>query len=129
MNHSVSACGESNLRKNNTGMEGSVCSMTQADLKKKKSCGQRENCKLSFIWGKTGIAARETAPHLDSSEKLLQRSRWQGKYTCDLDEGGIQAIKHVFFQKVPTSFVESLLVTRNSHRPEGFWCFSKYEEM
>ena len=85
---------------------------------------------MSFIWGKTGIAARETAPHLDSSEKLLQRSRWQGKYTCDLDEGGIQAIKHVFFQKVPTSFVESLLVTRNSHRPEErFWCFSKYEEM
>ena len=36
MNHSVSACGESNLSKNNTGMEGSVCSMTQADLKKKK---------------------------------------------------------------------------------------------
>ena len=43
------------------------------------------------------IVAQEIAPH-SSSEKLLQRSRGEGQYRCDYDEGGIHAIKHIFFQ-------------------------------
>ena len=35
----------------------------------------------------------------DSSEKLLQRGRREGQYTCDFGEGTVHAVEH-------TSFVE-----------------------
>ena len=50
----------------------------------------------------------------DSSEKLLQRSRWEDWYLWDFVEGGIHAVKHIFFQKVYASFMKLLLVMRNS---------------
>ena len=33
----------------------------------------------------------------DSSEKLLQRETGEGQYACDLGEGEVYAIKHIFF--------------------------------
>ena len=33
----------------------------------------------------------------DSSEKLLQRGRGEGQYIVDFGEGGVHAIKHIFF--------------------------------
>ena len=32
-----------------------------------------------------------------SSEKLLQRETGEGQYTCDLGEGEVHAIEHIFF--------------------------------
>ena len=52
----------------------------------------------------------------DSSEKLFQRCRGLagGRHICDFGKGGIRAIRHIFFQKVSTSLMKLLLVTRNS---------------
>ena len=44
-------------------------------------------------------------------------------------EGGIHALKHLFFQKVSTSLLKPLPVTRNSHHHEGFQCFARYGEL
>ena len=60
----------------------------------------------------------------DTSEKLLQRGRgrsiylgfWWKESTCT---------KALFF----FFFYRFLLVTRSSHHHEGFWCFSRYEEI
>ena len=41
-------------------------------------------------------------------------------------EGGIHAIKHIFFQNVSTSLMKLLPVKRNSHHHEGFKYFSRY---
>jgi len=50
-----------------------------------------------------------------------QKRGWSAEiqYRHDFGEGGIHAIKHIFFQKVSTS-LESSLVMRNSHHHEGF---------
>ena len=50
----------------------------------------------------------------DSSEKLLQRGSGKGQYICDFGEGGVHAIKHIFFCK------RFLLVTRSRHQHEEF---------
>ena len=37
----------------------------------------------------------------DGSEKLLQRGRGDGQYICDFGEGGVQAIRCIYFlQKI-----------------------------
>ena len=36
----------------------------------------------------------------DSSEKLLQRGREEGQYTCEFGEGGVHAIKHMFLRSI-----------------------------
>ena len=36
---------------------------------------------------------------------------------------------HISFQKISASLLKLLLVIRNSHRHEGFYCFSKCEEI
>ena len=33
----------------------------------------------------------------DNSEKLLQRGSGEGQYICDFGEGGVHAMKHIFF--------------------------------
>ena len=73
-------------------------------------------------------AAQEMAPQ--SSERLSQRGNKQrSAYNVILLKGGIHSIRHIFAQKVSTRLMKLLLVTRNSHRHEGFQCFSKYEEI
>ena len=48
-----------------------------------------------------------------SSEKLLQRGRRENKYICDISEGGVHAIRHIFFlQKVSASYEEQLSLWR-----------------
>ena len=42
----------------------------------------------------------------DSSEKQLQRGRWEGQYICDFCERGVHAIKHTFLQKVAATVVK-----------------------
>ena len=42
----------------------------------------------------------------DSSERLLQRSRGEGKYVCDFDEGGVHRIKHSFYKRFSASHKE-----------------------
>ena len=59
---------------------------------------------------------------LDSSEKLLQRSREESQYTCGFGEEAIHAIKHFFLRMI-------LLVTRSSHHREGLYCCSRCEEL
>ena len=40
---------------------------------------------------------------------------WEGQYICVIfGKGGIQAIKHVFFQKIAASLMNPSLATRNS---------------
>lgn len=42
----------------------------------------------------------------ESSENLLKRGREESQYLYDFGEGGVRAIKHVFFQKVSASYEE-----------------------
>ena len=44
----------------------------------------------------------------DSSEKLLQRGRGEGQYIVDFGEGGVHAIKHIFFFQVSACHKEQL---------------------
>ena len=53
---------------------------------------------------------------------MLQRGREEGQYMCDFGEGGIHAIKHIFFQKLSASHLEQSLL-------RTFKCFSRYEEI
>ena len=36
----------------------------------------------------------------DSAEKLLQRGREEGQYTCDFGEGGVHATEHIFLRSI-----------------------------
>ena len=65
------------------------------NLKKK---AQHESCKLSFIWGKMRVAARDTAPQI--AKKLFQTGRGKDQYIKDFEEGVIHVTKDIFFQKV-----------------------------
>ena len=71
----------------------SSCSLCHVDLKKKKlhrvriERGQNENRNLG------------DSPS-DSSEKLPQKGRGEGRYICDFGAGGIHATRHLFFQMV-----------------------------
>jgi len=57
----------------------------------------------------------------DISEKL-----WgNGQYVCDFGKGRIQAIKHIFFQKVSAS----LMKMTASHKKHVSPCFSRWEEI
>ena len=40
--------------------------------------------------------ARETAFQI-ALRKLLQRGRGEGQYICDFGEGGVHAIKYIYF--------------------------------
>ena len=44
-------------------------------------------------------------------------------YTCEFGEGGVQTVKHVFFDK------KFLLVTKGRCYHKGLQCFSRYEEL
>ena len=60
----------------------------------------------------------------DSSERLLPSSRG-GQYIYGCGEGGIHAMKHIFFQKVSASLVK---ITA-SHEEHVSLCFSRREEL
>ena len=62
-------------------------------------------------------AAWETAP------RVALRNCSKRQFIYDFGEGGICAVKHIFFQKIPTSLMKLLLVTRNSGYHEGFSAF------
>ena len=65
-----------------------------------------------------------------SSEKLLQRRNGGGQYICDFGEGGVYAIKHIFFcRRFLLVSWRLLLVPRSRRHHEGIECFSRYEEM
>ena len=57
---------------------------TALELRVKFYLGQNEDCSLG-----------DSIP--DSSEKLLQRDRGEDQYIRDFGEGGLRAIKHIFF--------------------------------
>ena len=64
-------------------------------------------------------AAWETAPQLALRNFFKEAGR-KVQHVCDFCEGGICAIKHIFFQKVSPSLVKLLLIMRNSHHHEEF---------
>ena len=64
-------------------------------------------------------AAWETAPQI-ALRNFFKEAGKKVQHICDVGEGGICAIKHIFFQKVSTSLVKLLRVTRNGHHNEGF---------
>ena len=76
-------------------------------------------CKLSFTWSKMRIAAQKTAFQM-ALRNCSQEAGGESQYRHDFDEVGIHVIKHVFFQKVSTSLVKPLLVSRKSRHHEGF---------
>ena len=51
--------------------------------------------------GLVGGGNEDSSPGDSSSESfkrlLLQRGRREGQYICDYDDGGIHAIKHIYF--------------------------------
>ena len=63
---------------------------------------QMYNLKVAFYLGQNEDCGLGDSTS-DSSEKLLQRGRVVGQYVCGFGEGGIHAIKHIFFQKISTS--------------------------
>ena len=70
-----------------------------------KKDAQRENCKLSFIWGKNeDCTPGQSTSH--SSEKLFQRgSRGRSIYMI-LVKGEFSAIKHLFYKTFSASHEE-----------------------
>ena len=64
---------------------------------KKAQC---ESCELSFIWGKMRAAAWEITP------QTAPKRRGESQHICDFGEGGIHAIKFIFFQKASDNFVK-----------------------
>ena len=64
-------------------------------------------------------AAWETAPQLALRNFFKEAGR-KVQHVCDFGEGGICAIKHIFFQKVTPGLMKLLLVMRNSRHHEGF---------
>ena len=69
---------------------------------------------------------QETAPQIPL-RNCSTEARGKGQYVCDFSNGGSTCNQAHIFHKVSTSLVKLLLVTRNSHHHEGFWCFSRYE--
>ena len=94
-----------------------ACKNSYADLKKK---AWFENCKLNFIWGRMRTAAQETAPQIALINCSKEVVGGMVSIYMIFGEGGIHAIKHIFFQKVSTSLMKPLLVTGNSDYHEGF---------
>ena len=90
-------------------------------LKKGAKC---ESCKLGFIWGKLKTIMQETAPQIPL--RNCSKEVGEGPYIWDFGERRVHALKHFFFFFF---FYRFLLVTRSSHHHEGFWCFSRYEEI
>ena len=90
------------------------------NLKKGAKC---ESCKLGFIWGKLKTIVQETAPQIPL--RNCSKEVGEGPYIWDFGERRVHALKHFFF----FFFYRFLLVTRSSHHHEGFWCFSRYEEI
>ena len=71
MSHSVSACSESNLSRNNTRHGGNVCSVTQADLK--KQFGTKWELQVEFYLGQNGDCSQG-----DSTSALRNCSKEAG---------------------------------------------------
>ena len=71
-------------------------------------------------------AVQETAPQIPL-RNCSTEAREKDQYMCDFSNGGSTCNRAHIFQKVSTSFMKLLRVTRNSHHREGFWCFSRYE--
>ena len=65
-------------------------------------------------------AAQETAPQIALRNCSKELVGGMVSIYMIFGEGGIHAIKHIFFQKVSTSLVKPLLITGNSHYHEGF---------
>ena len=65
---------------------------------------QCESGKLNFIRGKMRMAAWETTPQV-AWRNCSKEGRQKGQRWCDFVEGGIHAIKHIFFQKFSTSLM------------------------
>ena len=80
---------------------------TTWELRVKFCLGQNEDC-----------SPRDSTS--DSSEKLLQRGSGEGQYVWDFGEGEVHTIKHIFSQKVSTSFMKLFLFMMNSCHHEGF---------
>ena len=83
-----------------------------------KKSTRHESCKLSFVWGKIRIVAQEIAPQIALRDCSKEAGGERSEYMI-FGEGRVHATKRVFLQKVSTSLVKPLLVTRNSHHHEG----------
>ena len=68
--------------------------------------------RVKFYWGQNEDYRPGDSISL-SSEKVLQRGRVEGQYICNFGEGGVHAIKHIFFFRF-------LLVMSSSCHHEGF---------
>ena len=64
-------------------------------------------------------AAQKTAPQIALRDCSKDIGRKDIVYVILVKER-LHTIKRIFFQKVSTSLVKLLLVTRNSHHHEGF---------
>ena len=87
--------------------------------KKKAQC---ESCELSFIWGKNEDCSSGDSTS-DTSEKLLHRGKGKGQYICDFSNGGSTCNQAHVFQKVSTSLMKLLLVTRTVITMKDFGAF------
>ena len=80
---------------------------------------QRESCGLSFIWGKMRTAPREIAFQI--ALRNCSKEAGEGQYICDFGEGGVHAMKHIFFYgRFLLVSCRLLLVTRSRHHHGGF---------
>ena len=80
---------------------------------------QHGSYELSFYLGQNEDCSLGDSTS-DSFEKWLQRGRGESQHTHDFGDRRIHAIKHIFFQKVSSSLMKPLLVTRNGRHHEGF---------
>ena len=100
-----------------------VCSNPQCslipglvDLKK---CTTRK-LQVKFYSRKMRTASQETAPQI----ALRNCSREEGEVSIY-----VIVVKGEYMQSSTYFSGRFLLVKRNSHHHEGFWCFSKYKEI
>ena len=69
-----------------------ICLFACVDL---KNNAQHESFELFYLRQNEDYSPGDSSS--DSSEKLLQRDRGNGQHICDFGQGGVQAIKHIFF--------------------------------
>ena len=61
---------------------------------------QCEHCALSLIWGNMRTVTLEIATQIglrNCSKNMGVEGGGEGQYICDFGEGGLHAIKHIFY--------------------------------
>ena len=69
-------------------------------------CVNLKSCTTGELLFKFSLGQNRDQIVPDSTEKLFQSDRRDGRYVCDFGEGGVHAIRHLHLQKFSASHKE-----------------------